>query len=118
MRGKTTAEGPVYYGFCDGNLSLTEIAEVFASDPQSEEDDPAGDRANRRLIVHGQWGQATLSDETAGALVPWKRLLWPRSWVIREGNSLNAFVFNVGGGLTNGTVARWDGVFQTEWMDD
>ncbi len=113
--GKTVGEGPVYYGFCNG-LSLTEIAAVFAADPQSQ-DDPNGDDAMQRLIVIGEM---SLNDVAAlNTDDHWHKLLWPTSWEIREGETFDIFVFNRdGSSLTTGAVLKFNGMFNTTWRQD
>lgn len=118
MDGKTTGEGPIYYGFVVNDLTVAEIAEAFAADPQSQDDDPATSRADRKLIVVGQYGEAATSSQIAAQEQKWEKQMWPKSWVIREGNGFNIFAFNVGAALTTGTVIRWDGVIKSEWRQD
>ncbi len=113
--GKTVGEGPVYYGFSQG-LSLTEIQNVFAADPQSQ-DDPNGDQAMQRLIVVGEM---SLND-AAGLDVDdhWHKIMWPSSWEVIEGSTFDVFVFNRdGSALTTGAVLKFNGMLNTEWRQD
>ncbi len=113
--GKTSGDGPVYFGFCNG-LSTSEIAAVFAADPQSQ-DDPSGDAANQRLIVIGQMGIIEQNDLIEDD--HWHKLMWPTSWEIREGETFDIFAFNrEGSALATGTTLRFNGMLNTEWRQD
>ncbi len=112
---KTTTEGPVYYGFTNG-MSITEIAAVFAADPQSQ-DDPTGDDSMRRIIVVGSMEKDLSIQPDDNSL--WRKIMWPKSWEIREGETFDIFAFNRdSGALTTGTELRFDGMFNTEWRQD
>ncbi len=91
--GKTSGDGPVYYGFSHGDLSVGDIAEVFASDPQSQ-DDTAGEDAMRQIIVIGVMPKTATSSGATQDMTRWTKLTWPSSWVIREGQNFNTFAFN------------------------
>ncbi len=115
--GKTAGQGPVYYGFADANLSVAEIAEIFEADPQSQDDVPATEQIDRRIIVVGQAPHPEAIQEIANE--KWERLMWPSSWVLKEGGGLNIFAFNRGTGtLTTGMVTRFDGMFNTVLLED
>ncbi len=115
--GKTTGEGPIYYGFADGRLSIAEIAETFNADPQVIDDVPASEQAERRVIVIGTMPEV----DTVQLNVDdhWHKMMWPTSWTIPESVAFNVFAFNRGSGsLTTGTLLRFDGMFNTEWLED
>ncbi len=115
--GKTVGDGPVYYGFCVDSLSVTEIAEIFNADPQSQVDTPDTERSMRRLIVVGEMpiAQAAAINEDDH----WHKIMWPTSWKIQEGEGLCVFAFNrESSALASGTILHFDGMINGEWMED
>ncbi len=113
--GKTTLEGPVYYGFSAG-MAIAEIAALFAADPQDQDDD-AGDAAMHKVMVIGemQFVDTVAQDSND----KWFKFKWPQSWVVREGEDFSIFAFNRdSGALTTGATLRFDGMFNYEWRQD
>ncbi len=87
-----TASGPLLYGLVL-ELSVTEIAEFFAADPQSRVDEAALEESQRRILVLGAIGQSQLSGQEAGEVSAMKRGKWP-GWPIIEGEGVSHFIFN------------------------
>ncbi len=119
--GKTLDDGPIYYGFAHGDMDVTKIAAAFAADPQSQDDTDGSKEVLGKMIVVGTIPRQTTSSDVTPQpnSSMWRRIKWPSSWVIREGQNFNMFTFNRGGGaLADGTIVRFNGIFITEWRQD
>ncbi len=112
--GKTTLEGPVMYGLASIDLSNSEIAEALNADPQSENDQPASDRGNRKVVPMGIIPRATEVD--GRNMRSFMNITWP--WkVIPVGSGLKIWVFNLDTStLTTGMEVKFNLAIVQEWI--
>ncbi len=118
-RGKTTLEGPLVYGFCEG-MTIADIAEWFDSDPQHDADPGSLEQSLRHLIIVGYIGFVTTASLFSGDRVDEYgriyRTRWP-GWEIIEGEAFNFFVLNVGITLTTGLLLDGFYTVRGDWID-
>ncbi len=91
--GKTAGvnEGPISYGF-SRSMTIAQIAEFFAADPQSRADVEALEQSHRPIVVLGVVGQSQVENSTAGPNDSMRNGKFP--WDILEGMAFSPFVFN------------------------
>lgn len=113
--GKTTAEGPIIVGLSN-NLTVGEIAELFAADPQLAQDPGASEQSQRPLMILGICGRIrTAADATSAQ---WKSRSWP-GWHVKEGESLDVFIYNADSSpLTGGTTVSLAHRILGDWLND
>ncbi len=112
--GKTNDEGPVVYGLSVG-LSISEIKEFFAADPQSRAHSAALEESQRKVFVMGILGRLSTG---SGDDIPWKTVKWP-GWHVVEGETLSFFHFNFGGNaLTTGTNTNFCSQIRGDLLDE
>ncbi len=114
FRGKTTLEGPLVYGLCEG-LSAAEIAEWWTSDPQHDDDPEAVEQSMRHAFLLGYFSFGGTASETGDRFM--RRARWP-GWDVIEGEFVTFFVLNIGlAALTAGTLV--DGFLEMlgDWID-
>ncbi len=98
LKGLTAGEGPVIAGLC-GDLTIAEISEVFAADPQRSNDTNLSEQAMRPL-----WPLEILTDvgETPRIVAQGTVKL---GWSFPEGVPMKAFVHNPSAdNITTGAV--------------
>lgn len=116
ISGKTTGEGPIIVGLCNTDLSVTEVAEAFAADPQKELDTPASEQVMREVFPIWHFGKGVLTGQ--GDAQPYREVRYPWKDVI-EGNGLSWFAINLdSGSLTTGTLVDVSSVTIGEWRED
>ncbi len=114
FRGKTAAEGPLWYGLCAKDVSLAELAETLLADPQSDRDVPASEQVDRRVVMLGSIGSSDGNRDGPGTL---QRGKW--FWLVREHEGIQFWVFNRdGGALTTGATVEWSSFISGEWQND
>jgi len=112
--GKTTAEGPVQFGYEIG-MSAAEIKAYLEADPQKDQDD--------HFIRKGQYiktlGVIGLAD-TAGALFGGIGRHWEDSpqWSISEDGFLSIWAYNWGAALTSGLSIDMNMCINGVWFRD
>ncbi len=111
--GKTDGEGPVLFGYSIG-LTAVEIAEALDADPQSSQDAPAVDEANRRVYPL-EWIPIDSTESSRAIDMRLKRYSIP--WTIDEGITLSWFV-RANGALTTGMLVKIASVYYGEWQRD
>ncbi len=116
FNGKTSDEGPIVVGLCSTDLSTTEIAEVFASDPQKPDDVPASEQVMREVFPI--WHIAFAVNAPQESTTPYRNVAYP--WKeTREGDGLKWFAINLGPAiLTTGTLVQISSVCIGEWLLD
>ncbi len=107
-------EGPLQFGLARGPITAAEIAECLNADPQGENDIPAAEQANRRVVPYGLI-EAGLNAVPAN--VPWFRSIrfpWKQ---FAENETLQFWVKNIDGAaltsdwqifFTIAAVTDWD----------
>ncbi len=114
--GKTATEGPVLVGLSNG-LTIGEIAEWIAADPQRFDDPGASEQSQRPAMILDVLGKSETT-VVGSTHPPWRFYKWP-GWNIKEGQALNVFFFNAdGSGLTTGTIVDWALQVLGDWIDD
>ncbi len=110
--GKTTSEGPIYYGVC-GGMTIADVAAFFASDPQHVKDDVPMAQSLESILILGVMPFTRTALDVAEA-TKWRTTQWP-GWHVIEGEDINVFAFNAdSGALSTGTVIDW----QMQWLGD
>ncbi len=122
MFGKTAGanEGPIVYGLAY-DVTIAEIAAFYASDPQGQDDELELVRSMLPIIEYGRYGQVTQSDDITPE-APMTKLqpgYWG-GWPIREGSTLNTYVFNANpnDALTTGALLQFTTEIFGEWRQD
>ncbi len=118
--GKTAGanEGPLAYGFSK-SLTIAEIAECFAADPQSSQDDAQLEQSRRNLLVVGIIDQIETESSIGKDSRSLKNAKWP-GWPIIEGESWNHFIFNLNpsNALTTGMFFQMYTEVYGDWGND
>lgn len=112
--GQTTGEGPLIIGLTNADLSVSEVAEALAADPQKPDDVPGSEQSMRQIMPIWFVPKNQPSNNEIQRLVeipyPWK--------LVAEGDGLAWFVANLdGSALTTGalvdifstTIGEWNG---------
>ncbi len=109
--------GGLLYGLAEG-LSLTEIVQWFAADPQHDADPAEIEKSTRHILILGyitKQGTATTNDGLGDAGMI-KRLNWP-GWELIEGEDLLFFFFNNEIALTGNTLIDGFVNIRGDWID-
>ncbi len=116
FEGKTTAEGPVMFGFA-ANLNAAEIEEAIEADPQQRADDPEMHNAMRPVWVLGVIPKlSTEQDQSFPGNV--KGIFNPR-WSIPEGKGASWWAYNnSSGALTTGLLIKIMAKHFGVWLRD
>ncbi len=113
VKGFTTGEGPIIYGIMNGELSITEIAEVFLSEPKNTNDRGQLEASERAVFPLGvsigddivPWGdvQGHAGGSTDAPMTFEKTL----RWTFANPNGWTYFAINMSGAAltTGGSVA-------------
>ncbi len=105
LRGKVAGEGPFIIGFSRANISDSEIADFYTSEPQNAQDVPGIDQVRLDVypVMIAGISQTVAPNAQPDMLAGWRTLKWP--WRhLPEGDSLNVHVFNDGGTPTGSPV--------------
>ncbi len=112
--GKTDGEGPVWFGVSVG-LTAAEVTEAILAKPTHRMDEPATERANRRVFplewwpIDGDESSRIGSQTMRSVRFPWKE--------IPENVNLDFWVMS-DSALTSGMVVDVRGTYVGEWMRD
>ncbi len=118
--GKTAGanEGPLGYGFSK-DLTIAQISECFAADPQSSQDDEQLERSHRNLLLLGMIDQIETESSIGKDSRSLKNAKWP-GWPIIEGETWDVFVFNFNpsNALTTGAFLQMYFELYGDWARD
>ncbi len=113
--GKTNDQGGILIGL-NHNLSVAEVAEALAADPQGS---PGKDRPENEQAMRPIWPLKFVPVTVTS--IEEKLLNFEEvkiNWSIMEGSTLNWFAFNTGGLLTTGTVVNIIAKHFGVWLKD
>ncbi len=63
LAGATGGEGPIMFGVCDPNLTVTEVKEALEASPVSQHDYPAVEQAKRPVRIIGTFQVASTQED-------------------------------------------------------
>ncbi len=112
--GKTANEGPIFVGLSAG-LSIAEVAEWFAADPQRQAEPNDAEASHRPVLVLDVLRRHETT--SLGGRGRWRTARWP-GWHVREGVALDWFAINEGAALTTGTLIGCALQVRGNWLDD
>ncbi len=116
FEGKTTLQGPLYFGMCVGFNSTT-LAEFFDADPQGQIEDQDQPENGAFIKVLGVIPAVETGGRIQGMTDTWTDA--QKNWSVPEGSSLQMFVFNASGGtMTTGTLVDWQMWLNYIWLKD
>ncbi len=97
-------DGPIYFGMCDGELSVAEIAEqLVMTGPLAANDNDRSEKSGRQIKILEVFGT---NDQGSKGL--WRQGTWNPRWTYHQPQGWNWFAFNQSGGvLVTGTVLRF-----------
>ncbi len=112
--GITATEGPFLYGLCAKNLTVAELDECIDADPSFDDDTPAMEQAERKVVVLGSVAQSAPQES---GVVPWRSAKW--FWDLPENEGLQFFVRNQDTSpLMTGSVFKFMALFMGVWLRD
>ncbi len=114
-KDKTTLEGPILFGAAMGG-DASEIEEALEADPQGTNDNPAGERSNRKVWPIAMIPAASETDGRNAKLM--REVYWPFKEK-REGDGILFWAYNMDTAtLTTGAlITAWFTYFGT-WLRD
>ncbi len=116
--GLPANDGPVVIGLTNQDLSVTEIAECFAADPQKPDDVPGSEQSMRQVFpIWFSQIQGVVNTGVNG-LRTYQNIAYP--WKeVQEGDGLAWFVINLDGvALGTGGVVSIASVTIGDWLGD
>ncbi len=98
-------DGPIYFGVCNGELNVTEIAEVLnQTGPLNRNDAARTEQALRFVKILEVFGP----EPSGGGRPNWREGSWNPRWTFSDPQGWNFFAFNQSGGvLVTGNVLRF-----------
>ncbi len=115
---KTATEGPIIFGFSEG-LTTTQLANMFAADPQHDADPGELEESLRHALWVGTISKASIASPIAGQNMSMRPMSgkWP-GWEAIEGETVDLWWINVdSASLTSGTLCSGFLELLGDWID-
>jgi len=99
-------DGPIYFGVCNGELTVAEIAEqLVQTGPLNRNDAARTEQALRQIKILEVFGPSTAGSTDD---LNWRKGTWNPRWTYSNPEGWNFFAFNQSGGvLVTGTILRF-----------
>jgi len=107
-------DGPIYFGICDGELTITEIAEqLVQTGPLSRNDNARTEQSLRPIWILEVFGP----EKQGGGRPNWRQGTKNLRWTFSDPQGWNFFAFNQSGGvLVTGNVLRFRAESYGVWV--